>query len=76
MNFEIFKAELKKIMDFEDSFDEEYFHDWYIEFKESVYLDAREFARFWFEDVSFDTHDYQLSKSQHQHKTNEQRTTT
>ena len=39
------KAELKRIMDFKDSFDEEYFHDWYIEFKESIYLDEREFAR-------------------------------
>jgi hypothetical protein len=63
MNFEIFKAELKRIMDFKDSFDEEYFHNWYIEFKESIYLDEREFARFWFADVSFDTHDYQLSES-------------
>lgn len=63
MNFEIFKTELKRIMDFEDSFDEELFHDWYIAFKESVYLDEKEFARFWFADVSFETHNYQLIKS-------------
>ena len=62
MSFEIFKAELKRIMEFNDSFDEEYFHDWYIHFKNSIYLDERGFAIFWFADVSFKTHDYQLIK--------------
>lgn len=62
MNFEVFKAELKRVMNFKESFDEEIFHDWYIQFKESVYLDEREWARFWFIDVSFDTHDYELRK--------------
>lgn len=60
MNYKRFKRQLSSILETRDGFDPEWYQDWYIEFKESMYDDVKEFASFWFADVSFNTHSYQL----------------
>lgn len=60
MNFHLFKKQLRKLITIRDGFDPEWYHDWYVAFKESSYRDVNEFAENWFADVSLDTHYYAL----------------
>ena len=60
MTYHKFKEQLSNILDTDTGFDPEWYQEWYIDFKESVYDDVEEFARFWLQEASFDTHSYQL----------------
>lgn len=54
MNYYTFKLQLSQILETREGFDEEWYQDWYIEFRESVYSDVKNFAEFWFADQSPD----------------------
>ena len=62
LTFQDFKKSLMSMIEFEPEFDEEAFHDWYIEFKESTWPTIRVFANEWFSGITFKTHTYRLRK--------------
>ena len=63
VDFKLFKKQIQELMTINESTEEkeEMMHDWYIFYKESVYQTVEEFANFWFEDVTKDSHNYWLN---------------
>lgn len=65
VDFNLFKKQINElvIINYQKEETEDLIYDWYAYFKESVYQTTEDFANFWLEDVTKDSHNYYLKRN-------------